>query len=64
MEKNNLIGNPAYAEIAGELEKKLTDWQLRTGDPLLEGRDIRTPGTVVNRPECIEPDSQDPEDYL
>lgn len=37
LEQNNLISNPAYAEVFQELRKKLLEWMQETGDPILNG---------------------------
>jgi len=37
-ERNNIINNPEYKEIANNLRKQLEDWMKRTKDPLLKGK--------------------------
>jgi len=37
-EKNNLIDDPSYKNIAAELRAKLNDWMERTNDPILKGK--------------------------
>lgn len=64
MEKNNLINDPQYEAVAEEMDSVLRQWQLETGDPLIKG-DLKVyEGWIVNKTECIEPDSNSPEDYL
>ena len=37
-EKNNLINNPKYRDIASDLRKRLFNWMKETNDPLLKGK--------------------------
>ena len=37
-ERNNIINNPEFKEIATDLKKKLENWMKRTKDPILRGR--------------------------
>ena len=37
-EKNNLINNPKYRDIASDLRKRLNNWMKETDDPLLKGK--------------------------
>jgi len=62
-EKNNLINDPKYIEIANELRKALLDFQIKTKDPLLNGPLKIKKSNKVNKRECINPSSKDPKDY-
>jgi N-sulfoglucosamine sulfohydrolase len=64
LEKVNLAADPRFAGTLEKMERILTDWQKRFADPLLVGDLPRPEKAIVNRPECREPDSSDPEDYL
>lgn len=37
VERENLAGRPAYAEVERDLRERLLNWMQATGDPLLEG---------------------------
>ncbi|MBM7569179.1 sulfatase family protein [Paenibacillus sacheonensis] len=43
VERENLIGDPAYAAIEAELKAKLLAWMAETGDPLLETDEVPLP---------------------
>ncbi|MBN2659177.1 MAG: sulfatase [Spirochaetales bacterium] len=64
MEKNNLIDDPLYLSVTEKLDKILTEWQISTNDPLRKGEIQKPEGSIVNQTECIEPDSDNPDDYL
>lgn len=64
LEKINLIDNPNYSQTVRELESILHQWQIETDDPLLYGEIPIPDGAIVNKPDCIEPDSDNPDDYL
>jgi N-sulfoglucosamine sulfohydrolase len=64
LETVNLAEEPRYSATLLEMERLLADWQQRYADPLLQGEISPPPGSVVNRPECREPDSRNPDDYL
>ncbi len=49
-EANNLVGDPAYADILAELRGRLAQWIRDTDDPLLHGRLDPWSGMVVNPP--------------
>ena len=36
-ERRNRIDDPALANVAADLKRRLVDWMRRTGDPILEG---------------------------
>lgn len=64
LEMVNLAGEPGCQETTRLMERMLTEWQRDSDDPLLEGTLHRPAGSVVNCPECRDPDSKNPEDYL
>lgn len=64
LERNNVVNDPRYGDTVQELNRVLSLWQEQTGDPLLRGELVPSRESVVNRPQCTEPDSQNPEDYL
>lgn len=63
-ERNNVIDEPRYHETADLLKRMLANWQIETEDPLLRGRVMQPAGSIVNRPECVDPESSDPGDYV
>lgn len=64
LEQINRADDPACREKMRELELLLREWQEETDDPLLNGEISPPEGSVVNRSECVDPDSKDPDDYL
>ncbi len=63
-ERNNVIDDPAYRETADELREKLRAHMERTKDPLLDGPVEIKPEWKVNRRECMQASSKNPEDYV
>ena len=49
-EMHNLIGNPRWADVAGELGGRLERWMRETDDPLLHGPVPLPAGAWVNSP--------------
>jgi N-sulfoglucosamine sulfohydrolase len=47
-EGSNRIDDPALASVADDLRRRLHDWMLRTGDPLIDGPVPQGVGTFVN----------------
>ncbi len=47
-EGNNRIDDPALASVADDLRRRLHDWMVRTGDPLIDGPVPQGVGTLVN----------------
>ena len=47
-EGNNRIDDPALASVADDLRRRLHDWMVRTGDPLIDGPVPQGVGTFVN----------------
>lgn len=62
-EKNNLIDDPACAEVAQKLRAALLDFQIKTNDPLLKGLLEIKKSYKVNKKECVNPSSKNPKDY-
>ncbi len=62
-ETNNLIDHPQLAEIRRELAELLDEHLKRTKDPILEGELPVYPNYKVNKRECIQASSKNPEDY-
>ncbi len=50
-EGRNRIDDPALANVVLDLKRRLHDWMLRTGDPLLDGAVPPAPDTLYNTPE-------------
>jgi N-sulfoglucosamine sulfohydrolase len=63
-ERNNVADLPQYAEVIKALRKRLEEYQRNTNDPLLEGHIEVKEGWKVNKQECVNPSSQDPNDYV
>ena len=63
-EMNNLIDHEDLHEIIDEFRNQLHDFQVKTNDPLLNGPLPVKPSYKVNKPDCIEASSKNPEDYL
>lgn len=63
-ESDNRIADPAYAQIADELRAKLEEFQQQTKDPLLQGPLPILSHYKVNRPECMDASSKNPDDYM
>ncbi|MHC1695685.1 MAG: sulfatase/phosphatase domain-containing protein [Eubacteriales bacterium] len=59
MERENLMDNVQYQSIYKELDKRLTDWQKATSDPILNGRVPKPEGAVVNTFSCASPNDRD-----
>ena len=52
-----------YQEILEDLREKLRTFQIRTQDPILHGELEMKPEYKVNRKECVNASSKDPQDY-
>lgn len=63
-ERNNIIHDPAMKQVAQELRASLHEQMVRTGDPLLQGAISIQPDWKVNRRECMEASSKNPDDYV
>ncbi len=62
-ETNNLIDCKELQPIVEEMRKKLYDHMAETKDPLLEGELPVRPNYKVNRVECLQASSKNPDDY-
>ena len=62
-EGNNVIDDLSYRKIAEYMRQKLKSHMVQTNDFLLENQLPHPEGIKVNRTECMEPDSKNPEDY-
>ena len=61
MERENLIGDPAYLTVYNDLSKRLLDWMESTDDPLLRVT-YRVPlpeGAIANKLTCLHPEYDD-----
>jgi N-sulfoglucosamine sulfohydrolase len=47
-EGNNRVDDPTMAGVLEDLRRRLHDWMVRTGDPLINGPVLPAEGTVVN----------------
>lgn len=47
-ERHNVIDEPAYQAVRGDLTKRLDDWMRETADPLLDGPVPPPPGSVIS----------------
>jgi N-sulfoglucosamine sulfohydrolase len=50
-EANNVIDDPACAQVAAELRARLDEWMRDTEDPLLAGHVDPPPGVEINLPD-------------
>lgn len=62
-EQNNLIENEHYQDIVEDLRKRLACFQKRTNDPLLNGEIPILSNYKVNKKDCIDASSKNPDDY-
>ncbi len=62
-EQHNLIDNENYREIVRDMKKRLLDFQEKTADPLLHGEIPVLSHYKVNKKECIDASSKNPDDY-
>lgn len=62
-EGNNLINNPEYQNVKEELSEKLMAFMVETNDPILQGEVELPSGGVVNKLDCYNPESKNPNDY-
>jgi N-sulfoglucosamine sulfohydrolase len=54
-EANNLVREPAFADVLHALRQRLEHWMQATRDPLLDGPVAPPPGALVGDPDEIEP---------
>ena len=50
-ERDNLISDPDYADVLGDMRARLDRWMRETDDPLLRGPVPAPPGAVANDPD-------------
>ncbi len=48
VERANLIGDEKYNAVYADLNKRLSDWQLATDDPILKGPVPKPEGAIIN----------------
>jgi N-sulfoglucosamine sulfohydrolase len=61
-EMRNLVGDPRWATVAGDLRARLERWMRETGDPLVDGPVPLPPGAWANDPDQASPN--DPPEAL
>lgn len=54
-EGHNLVNDPAYSAVLGEMRSRLDGWMKRTDDPVLRGPVKAPAGAVVNDPDGTSP---------
>jgi arylsulfatase A-like enzyme len=52
-EMRNLADAPEFADLRGDLERRLHEWMTQTNDPLLDGPVPAPPGAFINNPDGI-----------
>ena len=55
VERNNLIGDAAYAPALADMRARLDRWMRATDDPLLQGGVPAPPGSFFNSPDAASP---------
>ncbi|MCC5800782.1 sulfatase family protein [Rossellomorea vietnamensis] len=63
LEGNNLVHDVQYQEIVCSMREELRQWQIKTSDPLLQGKLDYSPSWKVNKKSSFHPSSKEPEDY-
>ena len=56
-ELRNLAGDPELDAVREDLERRLHEWMVATGDPLLDGPVPPPPGALVSDPAALSPDA-------
>lgn len=64
LETNNIIDRKEYQNELEKLKLQMNEIQNKTNDPLLSKHFDILPQYKVNKNECINPSSKDPEDYV
>lgn len=64
MERNNLAGQEQYRSVLEDCRARLLEWQQQTGDYLVKGGLVLQKKWKINRPQCTDPKSKNPEDFL
>lgn len=62
-EQNNLIDNENYREIVSGMKKRLSCFMIKTKDPLMNGDIPILSNYKVNKKDCLEASSKNPDDY-
>lgn len=57
-EGNNLAGRPEYAEVLEDMRKRMEEWQIETGDPLLDGKVSLPEGAIACTPDSYSTKTQ------
>ena len=55
-ERENLIDDPAHADVREDLTGRLANWMSRTDDPLLDGPVSKPDGARIDRRDGVHPD--------
>lgn len=63
LEANNLCDQTSYATVLCFMKQKLKEYQVKTKDPILQGALPLLKGYKVNKKECMQASSKNPEDY-
>lgn len=63
-ERNNCIEDPAYKTIANEMREALEAEMIRSNDPLINGNIEVQHTWKVNKKECLQASSKNPDDYV
>ena len=62
-EVNNVIDDPQYHDVVETLRNALHEHMVKTNDPLLDGEIEVKPNYKVNKRECEQASSKNPDDY-
>ena len=62
-EVNNVINDPTYQEVVESVRYALHAHMVKTNDPLLDGEIPMQPNYKVNKRQCEQASSKDPNDY-
>jgi arylsulfatase A-like enzyme len=54
-ERDNLVDDPAHADVYEDLRGRLETWMRETDDPLLDGAVPKPPGARINERDCVQP---------
>ena len=63
-ERCNLAYSEEYKDILEDMRNRLSNWQIETSDPLINGQIKIQDGWKVNKKECLNPSSKDINDYV
>lgn len=62
-EQHNLVNDEHYCEIVSDMKERLLRFQIKTKDPLLNGTIPILKHYKVNKKDCLEASSKNPNDY-